>query len=270
MPGSEPNSVRQVRPQTTTPQRALREMRRADRLEKSGHIVEAIQSLETALDLGADRYTCYLRLTRLYQTQRQWPQAVSAAEKAIVENPVNLAAREAIITCYLESRDFPRVIDASKELLKISPRHIPARDAMGAAYMGMGDFEAAMRVANELIRIDPNNPSHRFTRAHLCQHQGDIRLAIEGFERVIELAPESDMADSARDQLETLDTFQIEQILALAEEDTVFRLRLMVSVEQALMERGYFLSATGNEALSNIASEGFPDLDIPCRTNLYH
>ncbi len=251
-------------------QRALREIRRAEQCAAKGDLTQAIRSLETALNLGADRYTCYLRLARLYQTRQQWRQAVNAAEQAIAEDPKKLTAREAIITFHLESRDYERAVDASKALLKISPRHVPARDALGAAYLGMGDVDAAMRVANDLIRLDPTSPAHRFTKAHLCQHRGEIRMAVEQFQRVLILSPESDAADSAREQLENLDAFQLNQILTLACDDSIFRARLEQGIDGAVFEKGFCLSDEGKEALRDMVSDGLPILGEPSRPSLYH
>lgn len=267
MPTSETNVNSSGRRALDPAQRALR---RAERCVERGQVDEAIQSLEMALEFGADRYSCYLRLARLYQMGRRWQEAVSAAEKAIAERPDRLSAREAVIALHLESRNYARAVDASKALLKLSPRHVPARDALGTAYIGLGDVEAAMRVANDLIRIDPHDPTHHFKKALLCQHRGEMRLAIEELERVLAMAPESDIAESARDQLDTLDTFQLEQILTLAVEDIVFRAKLLRDPDQAAVERGYYLSETGRYILHDMAAQGFPEIPADCRPSLYH
>lgn len=273
MPTGQPNSEGHAAAsaeQPAAPRRAVREIRRAEQLAERGQIPEAIETLRQALRLGADRYTCLLRMARLYQSRKQLPEAVSAAEQAIAENPGRLSAREAVIAFHLEARDYERAVEASKALLKLSPRHIPARDALGAAYIGLGDLDAAMRVINELIRIDPTSPSHRFTRAHLAQHRGEVGLAVEEFERVLSLADEGELADAARDQLATLDSMQIEQILALASEDTIFRVKLLREAAEAAAERGFCLSSSGSETLEDIVSDSLADLDAPCRPTLYH
>jgi tetratricopeptide (TPR) repeat protein len=251
-------------------ERAKREVRRAERLAERGQVGAAIESLQLAIQFGADRYTCYLRLARLYQTRKQWTEAVFAAEKAIAERPEHLSAREAIIALHLESRNYEQAIRASKALLKISPHHVPARDALGAAYIGLGDVQAAMRVANELIRLAPNNPTHHFTKALLCQHCKDVRLAVAEFEQVIALAPESEMADNAREHLDALDSFQLDHISLLATEDAVFRAKLVRETEMAAMERGFYLSEEGWQILQQMAMEQFAETDLPCKPTLYH
>jgi Putative Zn-dependent protease, contains TPR repeats len=248
---------------------AAQEVRRAERLAERGEVAEAIATLDHAISLGAAPYTCYLRQARLYQSHQQFCEAVSAVEKAIAEQPTRLSAREAIIALHLETREYDRAISASKAWLKISPRHGPAHDALGAAYIGLGDTAAALRVANELIRIDPTSPSHRFTKAHLAQHLDDVSTAVEEFQRVVELAPESDLAENAREQLQVLDGFQLHQIMTLAVEDSLFRCRILRDCEEAVADRGFVLSESGKMMLHE-ATDGLEQLSLSCRPTLYH
>jgi tetratricopeptide (TPR) repeat protein len=238
-------------------------------MAERGDIAEAVATLDKAIRLGADPYTCYLRQARLFQAHRKFGEAVDAAEKAIAEQPGRLSAREAIIALHLETRDYESAIVASKALLKISPRHVPAHDALGAAYIGQGDTAAAIRVANELIRIDPTSPSHRFTKAHLAQHLDDIPTAVEEFQRVVEIAPDSELAENATEQLQTLDAHQIHQVMTLAVEDSLFRCKLLRDCEDAVLERGFSLSEFGKQILHE-AVDGLDQLPLSWRPTLYH
>ncbi|HSV74502.1 MAG TPA: tetratricopeptide repeat protein [Chthonomonadales bacterium] len=250
--------------------RGIRALRKADRLARLGHVDEAIDVVQEAMRNGADRYTCFLRLARLYRTQQQFTRALSAAETAIAEFPERISAREALIALHLEARDYASAAHASQELLRVAPRHLPARDALGAAYIGMGDVQAAVRVANDLIRLDPQDPAHRFKKALLCQHQGAVRLAVIEFQRVLQMAPEEDMADGAREQLEALDGFQIGQIVALCEVDAGFRVRLLQDLDQAVEERGFFLSDAGRRALSDWCCEALERAQHLAHLRVYH
>jgi tetratricopeptide (TPR) repeat protein len=250
--------------------RALKEMRRAERYAERGQVAEAIQSLESAIQYGADAYTCYLRQARLYQGRQQWAEAVVAAEKAIAERPEKISAREAIIALYLESRNYQRAADASRDLLKLSPRHVPARDALGAAYIGMGDVDSAMKVANELVRLDPNEASHHYKKALLCQHRGDVAIAVTEFARVVQLVPDTDLAESAQDQLESLDAFQLGNILTLAMEDTVFRAKIARDPEEAVAEKGFHISESGREILRHMAEDMLSEIQADGRISMYH
>jgi tetratricopeptide (TPR) repeat protein len=239
-------------------------------MERQGDIAKAIDAILSAIQAGANQPACYLRLARLYESQRRWSLAVGAAEQALAFDPELVSAREAVIALALESRDYNRAISASMELLKRMPSHVPARDALGVAYMGLGDVVAAARVAADLVRLEPSEPSHRFKRAMLCQHQGDIRAAVEEFERVVDMAPESEIAQSAIDQLEALDEYQINDILLLAQEDMVFRNKILNDAGLAAAERGYTLSATGGDKLMGVAMFAFGDDEPSTRPRLYH
>lgn len=251
-------------------QRAARALQQAEQLAERGQVSEAIQSVEQAMRLGADRYTCYLRLARLYQAGRRWEEAVSAAEMAIAEHPGKLSAREAIIALYLEAGEYERAVDASKALLKLAPRHLPARDALGAAYIGLGDVQAAVRVANDLIRLNPYDPAHRFKKALLCQHQGEVRMAVEEFQRVLDMSSDPEMTQNAREQLEILDTYQLNAILVLSEEDPIFRAKLRRDAEAAAEERGFYLSDAGRQFLHEWIARRLEEQEEDCRPRRYH
>ena len=249
---------------------AAREMKRAEKCARTGKLSEAIASLDKAMQLGADRYTCYLRQARLYQEINQLPDAVEAAEHAIAENPERVSAREAIISLHLEARDYTRAANQSRELIKIAPRHVPARDALGAAYMAMGDIPAAIRVATDLIRLDPANANHRYHKAHLCQHLGDVRTAVQEFERVIDLTQDDSLAEGAREQLNALDAFHIHQIIGLCCDDLIFLNSLRMDPENAVDDRGFCLSASGLETLQSAVEQFDGTVLSNMRPALYH
>lgn len=209
MPFGEPDRERRSAGTTRRAERALRD---ASRLAEQGDAAEAITRVNAALAEGADRYTCFLWLAKLYRLIGHSDDAVNAAEAARCEDPASTAAHEALIALHLESRDYTRAADAVKDLLRIAPRHVSARDALGAAYIGMGDVPAAMRVANDMVRLYPDDPGHRFKKALLCEHEGAVRLAVEEFQRVLDMSTDTVMVSGAREQLELLDTYQLNQI----------------------------------------------------------
>lgn len=250
--------------------RAMREILRSEKLEIRGKLSEAIHSIELALLHGGDRYTCFMRLAHLYHSENQLEKAVNAAEKAVEIEPARVSAHEAVIALYLEAHEYARAVDASRALLKISPRHLPARDALGTAYFGLGDIEAAMRVANDLVRLNPDNPYHHYTRALLCQHVGEVGMAVEELQRVMEIAPELDIAESAANQLITLDNFQVETIVTLAVEDGVFRAHMARDPVQAIIDRGFHLSEMGQAHLLELCALGLTENEGWSSPGTYH
>lgn len=246
--------------------KAEQALQTAQHLAEEGNVSEAIDTLERAMVMGADRYMCYLQLAMLYRMSEQWGNALQAAKSAVAVAPDRELAWEAIIALCLQTHDYVGVVRASKDLLRISPRHVTARNALGAAYIGMGDVTAAMRVINDLIRLAPQDALHRFRKALLCEHQGAFRLAVEEFERVLAMDADTGIANAAREQLDLLDTHQLSQILTLADADPVFRIKLRQDPIDAAEERGYFLSDSGCHmlrdwllsTLSSLPTDGTP------------
>ena len=247
-----------------------RALDRAEKQISQGRYTQAISSLERAIAIGADDYACTLRIADLYRTLRQWPAVVAAAEQAIELAPARPAAYEVLMEVALETGDRERAIVASQALIKLMPRHIPAYNALGTAYMQIGNVEAAMRVARTLIRLDPETPTHHFKMALLSQHQGEVALAVHEFMQTIRLAPEGPFALAARDALETLDIYQLNQIVTLALEDVVFRAKLSRDPVDAAIERGFALSIAGDHLLTEFCNDTLPEFPASSRTLRYN
>jgi tetratricopeptide (TPR) repeat protein len=245
-------------------------LRRAEQQAGRGEFSEAIDSLEAAITAGAECYVCCLQMADLYRALGQWQAALAIAEQAIGLDPARVPAYEKVMTLALESGDCERAIAASCALIKIAPRHVPAHDTLGAAYIQMGDVDAAIRVTNTLIRLDPETAAHHFKKALLCQHKGEVALAVHEFTDAVLLDPCGPHAEAAREALETLDTYQLNQIVTLAMEDTVFRIKLGRDPVEAACERGFYLSQTGNQMLAELCQMALPDFPEPCRPILYN
>ena len=247
-----------------------RYLARADQQAGAGRWKQAVASLERAIAAGGDPYNCTLRIAEVYRAIELWPMAMEAAEKAVTLAPRRLLAYEAITAIALQAGDYERAIAASNTLIKLSPRHLAAYNALGAAYLQMGQMDAAMRVANTLIRLDPQTSAHHFKKALLCQHKNEVALAVHEFTEALRLDPDGPHADAALEALETLDHFQLNQILTLAMEDSVFRAKLLRSAPDAAAERGFCLSETGSLILTEICSHSLPEWDEPCRPQIYN
>ncbi len=253
-------------------EKASKAMMRAEELSAKGQLPEAIRSVKSALRYGANPSLCYLRLASLYQSQKQLPMALEAASKAVDLDPANINAWEALLSLSIENKDFQKAVDVGRELIKIAPNNIPARAMLGYAYMGLGKLDAAMRVTNDQIRLDPSNPAHHYTRAMLCMHGGEIGMAIMELERVLPMTDDTEMINATMDQLEMLDSHQIEKIVVLAVEDDIFRMRLAMDIREAVESKGFVLSENGLEQLTMLCSQGLTEMKVegPSRSIRYH
>ena len=234
-----------------------KDVERAEALADGRKWTQAITCLKRAIRTGADPYRYGLKIAEHYRSLARPHEALSFAEQAAALAPTETPAYEAIIAISLETGNFNRAIEACTAIIKLNPRHLSAYTALGHAYMQQGATDAAMRVTNTLIRLDPETAAHHFKKALLYQHQGEIGLAVAEFTRTVELDPGGIHAEAAQDALQTLDSYQLEQIVTLAQEDRVFRTKLERDPEEALQERGFALSEYGTLVLTDWVSHPF-------------
>lgn len=242
-------------------------LREAERLEDEGRLAEAANCLEAIVEAVPRSVTGLRRLAGIRRGQGRLEDAIDLARRAVELRKSDYWSQELLMQLYLEAGDYQNVIDSGKLLLKHSPRNPYLRDVMGVAYLQLGLLDKALQVTSELIHLDPLEPSHHFKRAVLFQQKGEIGKAIREFTRVVEMAPDAEIADEASDAIAWLDSFQIRQIIGLALEDQFFRTKLLRDPEEAVTERGFILSLTGMATLKHIDFEHLldpsPDADNP-------
>lgn len=266
MPEYSPRAVREPFADTLP----LRLVRRAERQAQQGRRTQAVLSLENAIAAGADPYGCRLRIADIYRTMEEWNAALGAAEEAAALQPERQAAYELLMTIAIEAGNTERVLAASNALIRLSPRHLLAYAAQSNAYLQMGEIDAAMRVTNNLIRLDPHTAAHRFRKAMLCQHKGEIGLAVQELTAALQLEPEGPYADAALDALQSLDLLQIDQIMTLAAEDSIFRTKFLREPGETASARGFVLSENGTQLLKELSTILLPELTLPCPVRYYN
>ena len=245
---------------------SLRLLKRAQKHIAHKHYEEAVTDLRRAIASGADAYACTLHIADLESRRQNWMRALCAAEQAVALAPERLTAYEALMTIALNAGDFERAIAACQTLLKRAPRHLTAHETLGMIYMQAGDVDAALRVLNALLRFTPDNPACHFRKGLLCQHKGEIGAAIEAFCATLYLDPDGPFAEEAREAVEALDAFQLNQILTLGMDDMVFRAQLRRGAGAAASARGFVLSEQGAHILADLCVHLLPDALEHCRS----
>jgi tetratricopeptide (TPR) repeat protein len=247
-----------------------RSLQRASKHIESGNYVQAIASLERALQNGADVYTCTLRMAELYRVLGQRQAALIHASNAVKLSPEKVPAYELVITIALELGEFHQAITASHNLIRLVPNHLPAHNALGTAYLQIGEFDSALRAVNTLVRLEPGNPQHHFKKAILCQHKEEYAMAAFSFLQMLRIDPQGENAELAKEALNMLENSQLHQIVTLLAEDRVFRLKFQRDPISAVQERGFMFSEGGFYALQNIGEQLLEDIPPSSRNRLYN
>jgi tetratricopeptide (TPR) repeat protein len=242
----------------------------ASKFQEDGQVTRAIAEVMKAARVSSEKGPVYRNLARLYRSRRKMDDAIEAIQKAIKANPRDTESREMLLEMLLELGKFEQAIVEAKNLLRISPRSMSARDVLSIAYLQIGLLEKAIQVTNELITLDPTSAANHFKKAVLFQQKGEVGSAIHEFGRVLEMGAELDMANEAREAIDTLDSYQLRHIVMLAVEDYIFRAKLIHDPESAAMERGYYLSYSGMSALKQIQFDDLTDVYSEWKQKYYH
>jgi tetratricopeptide (TPR) repeat protein len=234
--------------------------RRVETLTDAGRLEEAIVCQSEVAALRPEDADAAFYLGLLCRDARQFERAVDALRRAMSLNPERRDPREVLIETLLESNRYPEVIAEGKALIKLVPRSLFARDVLCVAYLQTGRIDKAVLVTGEMILLDPLSPAHHFKRAMLFQQQGSLRAAVGEYVRALEMAsPGSEVHSDAGDALHALDEYQAHQIILLASEDQMFRMKLRRDTAQAVDERGFSLSEDGLMRLHALAQHQFLD-----------
>lgn len=242
-------------------------MRRAESLVERGQLEEAVASLQEAIAICPQDPKCSVRLANIYRAQNRMGLAIDAMHRAVELDPHNAGMQQLLLCTLIELGKYDEAVHASKQLLKKSPKNILARDVLGIAYLQQGRLDQALKVTDELIRLAPTDAANHFKKAVLLQQKGEIAPAMVLFILALEMDPNSDVADDAREAIAALDSYQLRQILTVAVEDTVFRTKLMIDPDSTLQERGFRLSSSGIATLRQI---DLNDLPGDSKARYYH
>lgn len=225
-------------------------------LNKSGRTDEAVSTMARALRLAPENPDYYHTMSSLLRELHRYNDAETVLAMGLELDPKNGELLEEMAELQLEAGEPERAIEYAQRLLRHISKSLAARDVLGVAYLQQGRIHEALRMADQMVSINPLDPSHHFKKAVLFQQQGMLREALAEFAQVANLAMGSDMAEEAYEAIESMDNHQMRQIILLATEDPVFRVRLRRDAVGAAGERGFHLSEAGFSALQSVDMDG--------------
>jgi len=226
--------------------------------QQQGKLRKAIAALRRAIRSAPKNPHYRLSLANMYRELGDGERALAEARRAAELSPSMLEARELFAELLLEHGLLETTLSETVEILRLSPRNVRALDLMGTAYLYQGRTHQALRIVERLIRLCPTDPSHHLKRAILLQQTGCTAEAIQSYLQVVEMAPDTELAEQAAESVRNLDEHQIRQIMLLAATDPIFRAKLQRDPIAASQERGYFLSPDGQSVLEQINFDAIP------------
>ncbi|MFQ3548778.1 MAG: tetratricopeptide repeat protein [Armatimonadota bacterium] len=233
-------------------------IRKSNSLVRKGRFEEAINAVNEAISLDPNCPKSHIQLANIYKNNNEIALAVECMQKALEIEPENTSLQEELFSVLLELGRYDETLKISKRCLDVSPRNLMALDAMAVAYLQKGLLDKALKIINRMIALCPMDPINFYKKATLLQQKGEITKAMAAFLQALEMDPTGELANEARDAITSLDSYQLKQVLTIALEDSVFRAKLILDMENALIERGFLLSPGGIAILKQIDMQTLP------------
>ena len=127
---------------------------------------------------------------------------VAELQAAIQTDPEDVPSLLALASLYFEAHSFEEAAPWYERVLALSPDDVESSTNLGVSYFYVGSPDRAVAQFENSLRIAPDHPqtllSLGIVRAFGLE---DLEGAREAWERVIEVAPESNQATAAREAL---------------------------------------------------------------------
>jgi cytochrome c-type biogenesis protein CcmH/NrfG len=131
---------------------------------------------------------------------------VATLMQKIAENPQDTTSLMSLGNLYYASGDYATAMTWYQKITAIDPQNVDALLALGAAQYNTGDDAAAEASWREVLAIDANNLEAHYDLGfmYFSQQPPNVEQARAEWGKVIELAPDSDIAQTVKAHLDSL------------------------------------------------------------------
>ena len=164
-----------------------------------GRFDEAIGHYQKAVELKADYGPAINSLGNAYAGKKDWDKAIFYYNKAIddILYATPHFTYAGLGNAYYYKGELERSEKYYLEALKIEPEFINALQGLAQTYITMGRIPDAVEKLEKAVRIMPDSPALHFQLAKAYQQALEFQKAYNSYRKVVDLAPESLMADEA-------------------------------------------------------------------------
>jgi rhomboid protease GluP len=136
-------------------------------------------------------------LASLYMARDQYPEAITALEKANAADAGNTAYQEQLGSAYLAMQQFDRAIAFFGKLVRDNPRDARAFLGLGYAYMGLQQYDSAISQFREAVMLDPKSPGPQFALGQAQLKAGQYADAETTYRHLVSQFPNDPRAQAA-------------------------------------------------------------------------
>lgn len=172
---------------------------------------EELTRLERAVARDSSKVDNLYRLGVHYLDLDRSLDAARVLTRAVVVDPKNVKALVNLGVAW-DAGGNPQLAQGYYEkALEISPRDPVAKCRLASSIYAQSQYARAVDLLREVVRENPDSHCGYFTLGIAFADAGIYRDAIRMWKKVVEIAPESQEAISARESIEVLEKFVLRQ-----------------------------------------------------------
>lgn len=154
-------------------------------------------------------------LAALAMSQNKVPEATTWLEKAVNDNPDDMAAAGQLVTHYLRTNQAPKALNLARKLQAANPTKPELLDALGQAQLASNDNEGALDSYSKLAGMLPKSASAQLRLAAVHLKLKNPNAAAEDLKKALALEPGNERAQLGQIEM-AMAANKPEEALALA------------------------------------------------------
>ncbi len=161
-----------------------------------------IDMLENMKTDYPDDPNLYFTLANLYYDQLMVDEARTNYEKALAVDPKFNKARVNLAMLLLESDEVDSAKTLLEQAIKMDDKDAKAYTNLGLLYYAQKDIDKAVHYFDQAVEVDSTCAEAHYNLGMAFAESGLLLEAIREWRKVVELAPDSDIAEQAKMSLE--------------------------------------------------------------------
>jgi pentatricopeptide repeat protein len=170
-----------------------------------GKLDDAVKYYKEVIDRDPDYSEAYNALGTVYSRQQKWKEALKYFKKALENKlyPTPHVPYLNIGRLYMAQKDYDKAVEAYREAKRYANQDFIIYE-LGTALFEGGKIKEAVNEFQEGVGLAPQNANLRYSLAIALLKDGNKKAALAEFKKTSELAPGSDVAQKAKDYIQTL------------------------------------------------------------------
>jgi type IV pilus assembly protein PilF len=166
--------------------------------------LKAIESFKRAIALNPDFPSARNNLGVVYLQLKEWDKAIAVLSEVVEDEYVYTTPHYSFFLlgrAYYEKKQFPQAIKYFRRALEEQPDYVYAAVWLGRIHLMAGRVAEAIKVLEEARDTAPEFADSYYWLAHAYQRLYDGQKALEAYKKVLELAPDSKLAEKTRTEM---------------------------------------------------------------------